>query len=177
MIRWEDSEISWYLTTLTMPRQVWSKQGVSAAAHESLCARLDDARGKQTRSLEPKGYVGRRMDEAVSLPHLPFGPVSSIEDAIAQMTSISAALPLTDGLACFNRMYLIVTEKVLSEVSTGTYADPAFLSQLDVVFVNLYFGAIAGWLAEPQAAPCCWSELLANRSDTHIARCSSPSPG
>jgi hypothetical protein len=109
------------------------------------------------------------MDEAGSLAHLQAGPVSSIEDAIAQMTSISSALPLTDGLACFNRMYLIVTEKVLSEVSTGTYADPAFLSHLDVVFVNLYFGAIAGWQAEPQAAPRCWSELMANRSDTHIA--------
>ncbi|MGO9560317.1 MAG: DUF5995 family protein [Acidimicrobiales bacterium] len=117
----------------------------------------------------PTGYGQRGMDEAASLPQLPAGPVTSIEGAIAQMTAIAGELPLTDGLACFNRMYLIVTEKVLSEVSTGAYADPAFLSDLDVVFVNLYFGAIEAWQAEPQDAPRCWSELLASRSDTHIA--------
>ena len=76
------------------------------------------------------------------------------------MTSISAALPLTDGLACFNRMYLIVTKAVLSEVSSGTfYGDPAFMAHLDVVFVNLYLGAIDGFWAEPSAAPRCWSAL------------------
>jgi len=86
------------------------------------------------------------------------------------MTSISEALPPTDGLACFNRMYLIVTEKVLSEVSTGGFfGDPVFMSHLDVVFVNLYLEAIDGFRAKPSTAPRCWSELLANRSDTHIA--------
>ncbi len=110
------------------------------------------------------------MGDALSLPNLPSGPVSSIEGAIALMTAISAALPPTDGLACFNRMYLIVTEKVLSEVSTGTfYGDSAFMSHLDVVFVNLYLEAIDGFRAKPPTAPRCWSEVLANRSETHIA--------
>ncbi|MGP0108888.1 MAG: DUF5995 family protein [Acidimicrobiales bacterium] len=110
------------------------------------------------------------MDDALALPNLPSGPVSSIEGAVALMTDISAALPTTDGLACFNRMYLIVTEKVLSEVSTGTfYGDSAFMSHLDVVFVNLYLEAIDGFRAKPPTAPRCWSEVLANRSETHIA--------
>ncbi len=110
------------------------------------------------------------MANALPLPQLPSGPVSSIEEAITLMTSISQALPLTDGLACFNRMYLIVTEKVLSDVSTGTFfGDPVFMSHLDVVFVNLYLEAIDGFRAEPPTAPRCWSELLASRSDPHIA--------
>ncbi|MGD0084209.1 MAG: DUF5995 family protein [Acidimicrobiales bacterium] len=110
------------------------------------------------------------MDDALSLPHLPSGPVSSIGEAIALMTSISEALPPTDGLACFNRMYLIVTEKVQSEVAIGTFfGDPVFMSHLDVVFVNVYLQAIDGFRAEPPTAPRCWGELLANRSDTHIA--------
>ena len=109
------------------------------------------------------------MDDALPLPHLPSGPVSSIEEAVGLMTSISAALPPIDGLACFNRMYLIVTKQVESEVSTGTfYSDPTFMAHLDVVFVNLYLEAIGGFRAEPPTAPRCWSELLANRSDTHI---------
>lgn len=110
------------------------------------------------------------MDDAPSFPHLPAGPVSSVEDAVALMTSISEALPATDGLACFNRMYLIVTQQMLSEVSAaGFFGDPAFMSHLDVVFVNLYLAAINGFQSDPPTAPRCWSELLASRSDTHIA--------
>ena len=110
------------------------------------------------------------MDDVPSLPHLPSGPAASIEEAITLMTGISEALSPTDGLGCFNRMYLIVTKQVLSEVSTGFfYGDPAFMSHLDVVFVNLYLEAIDGFLAQPPTAPRCWSELFANRSDTHIA--------
>ncbi|MGO8876504.1 MAG: DUF5995 family protein [Acidimicrobiales bacterium] len=110
------------------------------------------------------------MDDALSLPHLPAAPVSSIEEAVALMTSISEALPTTDGLACFNRMYLIVTQQMLSEVSTASFfGDPAFMTHLDVVFVNLYLEAINGFQSEPPTAPRCWSDLLANRSDTHIA--------
>ncbi|MGP8006433.1 MAG: DUF5995 family protein [Acidimicrobiales bacterium] len=110
------------------------------------------------------------MSDAPALPPLPSGDVSSIQGAVDRLTTISAKLPPTDGLACFNRMYLIVTERVHSEVTTGHfYADPAFMARLDVVFVNLYLGAIDGFRADPPTAPRCWSELLANRSDPHIA--------
>lgn len=110
------------------------------------------------------------MDRGSPLPDLPYGPVSSIVGAVTVMTSISEALPSTDGLACFNRMYLIVTETVLSEVSSGTvYGDPTFIAHLDVVFANLYLEAIAASRVEPSGAPRCWNELLANRSDPHIA--------
>jgi hypothetical protein len=109
------------------------------------------------------------MSDAPALPALAYGPISSIDEAITRMTSISAALPLSDGLACFNRMYLIVTQKVLAEVTYSTfYADPAFMSHLDVVFVNLYLAAIDGFQADPPTAPSCWSDLMADRSDPHI---------
>ena len=61
------------------------------------------------------------------------------------MTAISAALPPTDGLACFNRMYLIVTERVRTEVDSTFYGDPAFMAALDVTFFNLYLGAVTGF--------------------------------
>jgi hypothetical protein len=86
------------------------------------------------------------------------------------MTDISAALPPADGLACFNRMYLIVTQRVFAEVSNGAfYADPDFMFHLDVVFANLYLGAIDEFRADPPTAPHCWNDVIANRSDTHIA--------
>jgi hypothetical protein len=104
-----------------------------------------------------------------SLAGLPHGPISTIEGAITRMNDISAALPTADGLACFNRMYLIVTEKVQSEVSIGaTFADPAFMSRMDVVFVNLYLAAIDSFRAQPPNAPRCWSELFDRRSDAGI---------
>jgi hypothetical protein len=109
------------------------------------------------------------MGTASSLAQIPSGPVDTIPEAVARMSAISDALPPTDGLACFNRMYLIVTEKVLEEVSgPSVFADPAFMSQFDVVFVNLYLGAIDAFRAEPPTAPRCWSELLAHRSNTDI---------
>jgi Family of unknown function (DUF5995) len=109
------------------------------------------------------------MGESQGLLNLPSGPVSTIDEAIERMTEISAALPAADGLACFNRMYLIVTEQVREEVSTTFYGDPVFMSHLDVVFVNLYLGAIDAFRGTPSSAPRCWSELFTNRSDTHIA--------
>jgi hypothetical protein len=74
------------------------------------------------------------------------------------MEAIGAALPATDGLACFNRMYLEVTRAIGADLSQGFYADPAFMTRLDVTFANLYFAA--GQVAEtPEAVPAAWRPL------------------
>ena len=110
------------------------------------------------------------MDAPSPIPVLPTSPVTSIDQAIAVMTAVSSALPATDGLACFNRMYLIVTETVRSEVAgPGFFGDPVFMTALDVAFFNLYLEAVTGFGAQPPTAARCWSELLAQRSDPHIA--------
>jgi Family of unknown function (DUF5995) len=89
---------------------------------------------------------------------------------MVRMTDISAALPSTDGLACFNRMYLIVTQRVFAEVAKGNfYADQDFMFHLDVVFANLYLGAIDEFRADQPTSPRCWNDVLDNRTDTHIA--------
>ena len=46
------------------------------------------------------------------------------------------ALPAADGLACFNRTYRDVTRQVNSQLSQGFFADPAFMTQLDVAFAT-----------------------------------------
>jgi hypothetical protein len=58
------------------------------------------------------------------------------------MEAIGAALPASDGLACSNRMYLDVTRQVNSQLGQGFFAEPAFMTQLDVVFASLYFDAV-----------------------------------
>ncbi len=87
----------------------------------------------------------------------------SVAEAIARMEAIEAALPAADGLACFNRMYLDVTRQVDSELSQGFFADPAFMTQLDVTFANLYFAA-ADAAADPAAVPLAWRPLAQRRA-------------
>ncbi len=94
-------------------------------------------------------------------------PVTSVAGAIAQMEAIGAALPAADGLACFNRMYLDVTRQVNSQLSAGFFADPAFMTYLDVAFANLYLAAAeaAGTTA---AAPPAWLPLIDQRATAGI---------
>ena len=102
------------------------------------------------------------------LPPLPTGPVTSIPDAITRMQEIEAALPLTDGLACFNRMYLIVTQTVKDQVTQSFFRDPAFMEHLDIVFANLYLGAVDGFRSEPPTACRAWNVLFSRRSDPSV---------
>ena len=94
---------------------------------------------------------------------VPDAPAVSVAGAIARMEAIAAALPAADGLACFNRMYLDVTRQVNSQLGQGFFADPAFMTQLDVAFANLYFAA-AGTAGTPAAAPPAWRPLIGQRA-------------
>jgi hypothetical protein len=98
----------------------------------------------------------------------PAPPAATIDDVIARMQSIGSALLPTDGLACFNRMYLEVTQGVNQDVQQGTFADPAFVSRLDVVFANVYFAAVDALSGPPSAWPVAWQPLLAARDDQGI---------
>ncbi len=90
------------------------------------------------------------------------GPVTSVAEAIARMEAIDAATPASDGLACFNRMYLAVTKAVGAELGQGFYADPDFMTALDVTFANLYFAA-ADAASEPATVPPAWRPLMERR--------------
>ena len=80
------------------------------------------------------------------------------------MRLIDASLPPTDGVACFNRMYALVTDSVQQHLDQGAFADPAWLTTLDVVFGNLYLAAIE----QPEAAPRSWAALLERRADPRV---------
>jgi len=82
------------------------------------------------------------------------------------MEAIGAAIPTTDGLACFNRMYLGVTQQVRAGLGQGFYADPAFMTQLDVTFAGLYFSAADA--ADPAAVPLAWRPLVERRGTAGI---------
>jgi hypothetical protein len=97
-------------------------------------------------------------------------PVATVAGAIDQMRAIGSVLPPTDGVACFNRMYLEVTEQVQGDISQGTFGDPAWLAALDVTFANLYFAALGAANAGPGGnIPAAWLPLFEARSNPHIA--------
>jgi hypothetical protein len=84
------------------------------------------------------------------------------------MQATEGALPPTDGVACFNRMYLEVTQQVNQEIQQGTFGDPGFVSRLDVVFANLYFEALDSLSGPPSAMPVAWQPLLDDRAKPGI---------
>ena len=94
-------------------------------------------------------------------------PVTSVAGAITRMEAMAAALPAADGLACFNRMYLDVTWQVNSQLGQEFFADPAFMTHLDVAFANLYFTA-ASAAADPAAVPLAWRPLIEQRTAAGI---------
>ncbi len=85
---------------------------------------------------------------------------ASIKDVIEAMQTIDAALPNDDGLKWFNFLYLKVTSSVLEDATESTWADPAWLTRLDVVFANLYFAAIANFVNHDPATPALGTPCL-----------------
>ncbi|MBV9011609.1 MAG: hypothetical protein JO272_06080 [Pseudonocardiales bacterium] len=91
----------------------------------------------------------------------PSGPVAEV---IQRMKEIRDSLDPHDGVACFNRMYLQVTELVGQNLVEGFFEDAAFIERLDVVFAGLYFqgfeAAQAGRVPDPS-----WKPLYDARSN------------
>ncbi|MEU8763848.1 DUF5995 family protein [Streptomyces sp. NPDC048659] len=65
-------------------------------------------------------------------------PPTTIDEVIERMREIDAELDPSDGVRCFNHVYLKVTELVLKNITSGTFADGPFLERMDVVFAGLY---------------------------------------
>lgn len=109
------------------------------------------------------------MGALATLAHLPVEPVASIDEAVARMEAIAGLLPVADGLACFNRMYLIVTRSIRAQVGAGFFRDPDFMARLDVAFANRYFAAVAAYRVARGRAPRAWRVLLDSRAEKGLA--------
>lgn len=95
-------------------------------------------------------------------------PVTSIDELPNRLDAIDQALPPADGLACFNRMYRLVTASVKQHVGAGFFADPEWMSQLDIVFGNLYLDAVRASVQQPDQVSRAWAALLDRRTDTRV---------
>lgn len=87
---------------------------------------------------------------------------------VERMRAISGTLPAADGISCFNTLYLAVTEAVAEATAAQTFRDARFLARLDVVFANLYFTALRGFLLGAGPRPHAWQPLVDARRRRRI---------
>ena len=84
-----------------------------------------------------------------------------IADVIERLRTIEASAPPSDGVACFARLYLAVTEGVGADLTGRGFADARFLETLDVHFAGLFFAALESYRHDPASAPSAWVPLFA----------------
>jgi hypothetical protein len=94
---------------------------------------------------------------------------ASVADVIERMHAVLSPLPADDGIACFTRLYLDVTEGVQERLGSLTFADPSFLERLDVLFADLFFAAVESARADDGTLPRAWAPLFEARSQRGIA--------
>ena len=91
------------------------------------------------------------------------GPeATTVDEVLAKMRQIDAALADNDGLKWFNRLYMMVTEEVDLRPAS-TWKDAVWLDRLDVVFAGLYFKAVASFVSQSADAPSAWDALMEAR--------------
>lgn len=113
-----------------------------------------------------------RSDSSADLPlanQIETNPPHSIHDVIRQMNEIDAALPESDGLKWFNRLYNMVTQAVAHAIDAGRFTNGAHVAKLDVLFANRYFNAFV-LNAKGGACPRAWRPLLQYRQRAGVSR-------
>lgn len=101
---------------------------------------------------------------------------ASVDEVVGRLEAIQAHLHVhtarrtRDGLACFNRLYTVITKTVRQWIAEGRFADAEFLTALDVAFANRYFDALRAYEADARTAPSSWRALLERRSDWQVSR-------
>lgn len=93
----------------------------------------------------------------------------TVSDVLDIMQTIANTCEDGDGLKWFNWLYFSVTKAVEDQISTGGYANPAWLAALDVQFARLYFGALKSYL-QNQSTPSCWRALFDLRTHVRLTR-------
>ena len=94
---------------------------------------------------------------------------TTVADVIARMESIASPLPRGDGVACFTRLYLAVTQGVEAHLTGIVFEDPRYVTRLDVAFADLFFDALAAFQSDPSTTPHAWLPLFQSRSERGIA--------
>lgn len=97
-------------------------------------------------------------------------PLQTVADVITRMEELSAGMPVGDGVRAFNEMYLVTTRQVDAAIAGAQFADPEFMTRLDVNFANLYLVALALQEAGFDTCPRSWRALFDARARPGISQ-------
>ena len=108
-------------------------------------------------------------DDSQALQQIAGQTAASVADVANILQAMDNALPNTDGLKWFVKIYVMVTTGVRSNPAVTAFLDPAWTNRLDVVFANLFFSALAAFL-KGLPVPSSWQALFEARNQTGIDR-------
>ncbi|WP_330284206.1 DUF5995 family protein [Streptomyces sp. NBC_00588] len=83
----------------------------------------------------------------------------SVDAVVSRLRALDAVLPARDGIAVFNRVYLVVTEAVDRRIDAGRFPDARAATTLDVRFAERYLAAVDA-VADGRRPPACWRPLF-----------------
>ncbi|MEU5403442.1 DUF5995 family protein [Streptomyces sp. NPDC005963] len=87
---------------------------------------------------------------------------TALQDVIHRMRALDSHWPARDGVAVFNRIYLLVTEEIARRIAAGEFPDRRSAITLDVVFARRYLTAVDLATAAGRP-PACWRPLFQYR--------------
>ncbi|GAA0810267.1 DUF5995 family protein [Spirilliplanes yamanashiensis] len=111
------------------------------------------------------GPVQRDMADLLSVHP---ADVPAVVDQLTKLQDVLERLPPLYGsnpVADFNRLYTVITTQVLDRLYEGGFADPAFLSRLDVEFAERYFDALRLYSDGNPATPQVWAIMFRRCAD------------
>ncbi|PJN27822.1 DUF5995 family protein [Kitasatospora sp. CB02891] len=94
-------------------------------------------------------------------------PVLTVDQVVDRMAKLAAELPVSDGVAVFNAMYLTVTRLVRDHLAVAYFDDPATMAELDAVFAARYLTAVDDDRAGRRPAAC-WRPLFELRAAANV---------
>ena len=156
---------------------IWNlESGIAAEGRAALLARPPSMASSVVSAQQwlPK-FANCGLEFRVMFPYDPMlraavqSPPQTIANVLETLQTIDAICTNGDGLKWFNWLYFQVTQAVEARVSSGGFADPSWLAELDVQFARLYFVAVESALSGGSPAGC-WQILLEQRNQIPIAR-------
>ncbi|MEU6775869.1 DUF5995 family protein [Streptomyces sp. NPDC046759] len=82
-----------------------------------------------------------------------------VDAVVSRMRALDASLPVRDGVAVFNRVYLTVTAEIDRRLDFGDFPDPRAAIALDMRFAERYLAAVDAAAAD-RRPPACWRPLF-----------------
>jgi len=97
--------------------------------------------------------------------------VTSVAETIARMEEIEAALPDSDGVQWFNRLYLLVTRNVARRIADqpADWRSLPWITRVVPTFANLYFEALTSY-ETGRPTPNAWEPVFQLRHQPRIYR-------